>query len=1053
MKKTIKTLLCSVSVISVINLASAADKELKSAMLAVKDIIKFNPTKYPKGREYLKRLQAGDKSVIREALLANPVLDFDNILVLRRKKDDPAVPGAVYIQTDIKKNIFSEIIKLSNLRGDLKEEIIYSPKKSETISDMDVNYKNDKIMFTKVGSNNRWQIFEYDVENKKLQQLTSKEYQDFDSFDSCYLPDGNIIFMSTASFQGLPCEFGRKPIASMYKLNRTNNKVRQLTFDQDSDWNPTLLESGRVLYTRWEYSDQTHFFTRILMTMNPDGTDQKEYYGSNSYWPNSSYFAKPIPGNDNRFISVITGHHTNKPGRLVLFDIRKGRHEASGVVQAIPGRGETVIPEMKDKLYENRWPKFLNPQPLGTNSSDGAGKYFIVSGKMSPKSPWGIYLVDVFDNIIPISEGQKLFEPMLLTKKTKPSVIPNKVDLSSKTAVFFIADIYAGQGLPNIPRDTVKALRVFEYDFAYMQSGSFQSVGVECSWDVKRIIGTVPIEKDGSVMFVGPANTPIAVQPLDKNGEALQLMKSWMVGMPGENLTCIGCHESQNDTVSVRRTIASNNPPQKIQDWYGKPRGFSFKNEIQNEVLDKYCVSCHNKDSKRIPDFQSQEVVAIPEMEFNHVKLPKAYLNFHPYVRRPGPENDNHMDYPMEYSASTSELIRILKKGHHNVKMPQEAWERLYTWIDLNVPYNGSWKDAHRFAYSKWAGSKSLKEQNKQLNTYIKARDKYMKLFANRDVTKYDVSIEKKSTAKAIRPERLPRYNDDLKVAKLAAEKSADVLNYDIDGEHIEFIKVPAGEFIMGAKHETIQERPRAIVKISKPFFMATAEVSNALYAKFNKKHDSRYYPRLSHNQTDRGWPLNNPEQPVVRISYDEAVAFCQWLSMRIGKKVTIPTESQWEWAARSGSQTDMFYGSKKDDFSKYANLADYNLRWFGVPHGKPLAKEKLGDYRSWLPRIKSVDDNAQLSTKSKSYQPNAFGLYDMIGNVAEWTRSRYNDYPYQENDGRNNKLSDNEKQVSMVVRGGSWISRPKYATSSYRYGYKRYQKVFDVGIRLIIED
>ncbi|UDQ97173.1 SUMF1/EgtB/PvdO family nonheme iron enzyme [Lentisphaerota bacterium WC36G] len=1033
--------------------ATNNDKKIESAILAVKDIIKNNPKKYPNGQEYLKKLQIGDKTIIREALLANPILDFDEIIVIEREKDNPATPGAVYIQTDVPKDLKSNIIKLTNLRGKIKKQTIFSSEKNETISDIDINFENNKIMFTKVGSHNRWQIFEYNLVNNKLQQLTPKQYSDFDSFDSCYLPDGNIVFMSTASFQGLPCEFGRKPIASMYKLNRSTNCIRQLTFDQDSDWNPTVMESGRILYTRWEYSDVTHYFSRIIMTMNPDGTDQKGHYGSNSYWPNSTYFAKPIPGDDSQFIAVVTGHHTSREGRLVLFDTKKGRHETSGVIQAIPGRNKTIKNAKKDHLYKYLWPKFLNPQPLGTNHNDGAGKYFIVSGKLSAQSPWGIYLVDIFDNIIPITQGEFFFEPIPVNKKKKPYVIPNKVDLNSKTATFFINDIYAGQGLIDIPRDSVKSLRIFEYDFAYMHSGTAQAIGMECGWDVKRILGTVSVEKDGSAMFTGPANTPIAVQPLNKDGQALQLMKSWMVAMPGETLTCVGCHENQNETVKVKRSIASTKVPQQIRKWYGDVRGFSFKNEIQNTVLDKYCIACHNGKDRTIPDFKNQEFVKIPELAADNIKMPISYLNLHPFVRRPGTENDNHMDYPLEYNASTSELVRILKKGHHNVQLSNEAWDRLYTWIDLNVPYNGSWEEAHRYAFSNWAGSKSIKHQNEQMKKHLKARKKYAKLFANKTLDGYGKAIEHSSTAQAIKPIKLPYYNDNLKVVKLKIPKKLERLTFNVEGEKIEFVKLPTGKFIMGSKNETVQEYPRAIIEIKQPFFMATTEVSNALYAKFDKTHDSRYYPRLSANQEDRGWPLNKKEQPVVRVSFHEAMAFCNWLSEKIGRQVTIPTEAQWEWAARAGSQSDMFYGTKEDDFSQYANLADYNLRWFGVPHGKPHKKEKVSDYCSWLPRIKKVNDNFQLSAKPKSYNPNQFGLYDMIGNVAEWTRSKFLPYPYNDNDNRNTPLIAKNTQTSMVIRGGSWITRPKYATSSYRYGYKCYQKVFDVGIRLIIED
>ena len=73
-----------------------------------------------------------------------------------------------------------------------------------------------------------------------------------------------------------------------------------------------------------------------------------------------------------------------------------------------------------------------------------------------------------------------------------------------------------------------------------------ESVGQESSWDIKRILGTVPVEDDGSFWFQAPSNTPISIQPFDKDGQALALMRSWIVGMPGESISCNGCHEDLN---------------------------------------------------------------------------------------------------------------------------------------------------------------------------------------------------------------------------------------------------------------------------------------------------------------------------------------------------------------------------------------------------------------------------------------------------------------------------------------------------------------------------
>ena len=103
-----------------------------------------------------------------------------------------------------------------------------------------------------------------------------------DNYDACYLPDGRIIFDSTRCFHGVPCVGGSNTVANLCLMDADGSHVRQLCFDQDHDWYPTVLNDGRVLYTRWEYTDSPHYFTRLLFHMNPDGTDQMEYYGSNS---------------------------------------------------------------------------------------------------------------------------------------------------------------------------------------------------------------------------------------------------------------------------------------------------------------------------------------------------------------------------------------------------------------------------------------------------------------------------------------------------------------------------------------------------------------------------------------------------------------------------------------------------------------------------------------------------------------------------------------------------------------------------------------------------
>src|SRR3972149_7733321 len=124
--------------------------------------------------------------------------------------------------------------------------------------------------------------------------------------------------------------------------------VRQLCFEQDHDFNPTVLPSGRLLYLRWEYSDLPHANSRMMFSMNPDGTGQMEYYGSNSYWPNSIFGGRPVPGSPGKFVGIVAGHHgAHRGGGLVPFDVGRGRHEADGAVQRIPGYGRKVEPVVR----------------------------------------------------------------------------------------------------------------------------------------------------------------------------------------------------------------------------------------------------------------------------------------------------------------------------------------------------------------------------------------------------------------------------------------------------------------------------------------------------------------------------------------------------------------------------------------------------------------------------------------------------------------------------------------------------------------------------------
>jgi formylglycine-generating enzyme required for sulfatase activity len=1038
---------------------------------AVTDLVETYGDKYPRGKEYLARLAALQKAyeaaqpaaggagaaasgqraaapapaspeimkqwtdLQREALLANPLLAFGRLLLVKR-----AAVGKLGLPNNwlgncsiASRGYDNEIAVLSPIRPDGALKTLYKPEGSDFVGDIELHWDAGRLLFSKPGTLDRWQVFEIKTDGTGLRQVTPGDQPDVDNYDACYLPDGRIIFCSTACYLGVPCVGGSAPVGSLYLLDPARETIRQLTFDQDHSWCPTVLNNGRVLYTRWEYSDTPHYFSRLLFEMNPDGTSQFEYYGSNSYWPNSTFYARPVPGHPSKVAAIISGHHgVPRMGELVVFDPSQGRHEASGAVQRIPGYGKPVPPTIADGLVNSTWPKFLHPWPLSE-------KYFLVSCQMSAAAPWALYLVDIFDNMVLVREepGYALFEPTPLQARPTPPVIPDRVRPDTKTATVYLADVYQGKGLAGVPRGTVKKLRVYTDHFAYRGMGGHINIGIDGPWDAKRILGTVPVNEDGSALFRVPANMPIVVEPLDAQGRALQVMRSWYTAMPGEFASCVGCHEPMSAAPPSRLASATTREPCDIEPWYGPARPFGFEREVQ-PVLDKYCVSCHDGQARPgggapagrggpRPDFRAKAKVQDYKGKFT-----PAYEALHRYVRRPGPESDYHLRPPTEYLADTSELIQMLKKGHHGVALDAEGWDRLYTWIDMNVPCHGTWSEYRAIAANNHERRLVL---SKLYGGPEHDPEAYPAMPAVQ-VTPVAPAREPPPPAQTVRCPGWPFDGAEAQRRQAAAgpvSRAVDLGN----GVKLDLALVPAGEFVMGDPAGFNDERPAARVAITRPFWMGKFEIANEQYALFDPRHESGYISVYNKDQSTRGEIAGNPRQPVIRVTWNDAMAFCRWLSEKTGERFTLPTEAQWEYACRAGTATPLFYGACDADFSKFANLADQRVL--------NLCRR---DSPKWIPCVATVSDGSIVDDNVGKYTPNAWGLYDMHGNVCEWTRSAYRPYPYAAGDGRETPAGNEPR----AVRGGSWYDRPQRARSAFRLGFEPWRPVYNVGFRVVSE-
>ncbi len=1048
-------------------------KPWRALALAIDDLANTFGKDYPNAPAYRDRLTALEKSYLalpkadadsletqfdrlhREALAANPLLDFDRLLLIRRSAGRMGLPANWQSNACLPKTGYdNQLALLSPVSPDGKLTTLFQPDHGRFVGDVDLHFDADKMLLSMPAANGRWQVFEMNADGTGLRQLKLIEEPDVDNYDACYLPDGRILFTSTAPFVGVPCVFGSSHVTNMYLAER-DGSIRQLTVDQEHNWCPTVLGSGRVLYLRWEYVDLPHSNSRLLFHMNPDGTGQMEYYGSNSFFPNSFFYARPIPGHPTKVVGIATGHHGQaRMGRMLILDPALGRSEADGVVQEIPGYGKKVPAVIKDNLADGIFPRFLHPYPLSE-------KYFLVSAQPKADSPWGIYLVDVFDNFLLLCDepGYAMLEPIPLRKTPTPPIIADKVDTSRKDALIYMIDVYHGPGLAGIPRGTVKKLRVYTYQFSYRgMGGLLGSIGMDGPWDIRRVMGTVPVEPDGSTSFRVPANTPIAVQPLDEEGKSLQTMRSWFTAMPGETLSCVGCHDRQNTVTPNRRTLASRRTPSTIEPWYGPVRGFSFAREVQ-PVLDRYCVGCHNdaprpdgttlcdlRGEKHIDDWASNIAGNVGNRLPKSWRFSVSYAELHRFVRRPGIESNIRLLAPMEFHADSTELVQMLRKGHHGVKLDAEARDRLITWIDMNAPYHGTWGEIMGPGKVEHLARRARTMRNRYAGI-----DEDLEAIPQTSAGLIEPIIPDPPAAPPAETVRCDGWPFDANKARALQEQcDLEPLAVDLgEGVAMRLVPIPAGAFVMGSHTGHDDERPTSRVAVDRPFWIGQCEVTNAQFTRFDAEHDSQVEPMHGYQFGIHGYPANQPDQPVVRVSQSEATAFCRWLSAKTGRRFTLPTEAQWEYAARAGTATPMWFGDLDTDFSTLANLGDAKLSEFALDtFVKVRLVPKPNKYDDWVPKDARFNDGGFVSVAVGSYRPNPWGLHDVHGNVAEWTRSALRAYPYADDDGRNDPAATGRK----VVRGGSWYDRPKRCSSSFRLGYHAHQKVFNVGFRVVCE-
>jgi len=539
-------------------------------------------------------------------------------------------------------------------------------------------------------------LFETGANPKTLRRLTGGPYE---HLMPTYLPDGGIAFSSTRRKGYARCfggQFGTKwHVYTIHRMDSDGRNLTTLSFHDTNEWFPAVANDGRIIYSRWDYIDRDAVTHQNLWAMRPDGTAPMAVWGNATPKPHCTFQIQPIP-NSRKVVFTASAHHSITAGPIVVVDPSLGRDGQHALTRITP---EVPFPEAESRNIREY---YAAPWPLSE-------KYFLTAYSplplvwepgANPANALGLYLIDTFGNRELIYRDPEISStsPCPLAVRTRPPVITGGLpENPPPTGEMMMSDVY--RGLDGVKRGTIKQLRIVQILPKTTNLGDRPAVGLAREENARAILGTVPIESDGSARFILPARIPVLFQVLDSDGLAVQTMRSLTYLQPGERTSCVGCHEPLEAVAAIERTMAMQRKASQIDPGKLGGRTFSFMRVVQ-PVLDKLCVECHpgKKPKKNI------DLTGTPHRGFTrsywslcgdrnfwgagtNPRNAKAAL-----VPRFGGRNVVQMTPPGGiYGSPGSRLLKILRspKGHHKVKLSPDDIRRIAAWIDLNAIFYG----------------------------------------------------------------------------------------------------------------------------------------------------------------------------------------------------------------------------------------------------------------------------------------------------------------------------------------------------------------------------
>ncbi len=559
-------------------------------------------------------------------------------------------------------------------------------------------------------------LFEARLDGAPPKQLTDDPY--WGDFEPTYCANGDVVFASDRC--GRAAECGNITYdhtnPNLYIMSADGSNVRQWTDSKDIDRYPHSLDDGRIAYTHWEYQERHFMEVHAVWTARPDGTMSDTLFKHHMPAPCGLRDTRSIPGST-KLVSIATGHHTFAYGPVVVVDPSGGLNNAAGLRIVTPGvrpqEGSMAGTPVADGGVVDRGGLYQTPWALSEKcflASYSYARPHCTAPSGADCNGFGVYLIDSYGNRELIHRDPRLSctFPIPLRRRPRPPHVPGlQAEVPTEpeaAATCYVADVY--DGLEGVPRGTVKYLRISQHvgwpydrqrgqmDYIAGNAGSRQ-VDFQ-SWSPVRVIGTVPVEEDGSAHFRVPADTGVYFQALDERHMEIRRMRSVVSLKAGEVRGCTGCHESRAQTATSWASVPAamfREPDVPSPPSWGSEKLLGYEWLVQ-PILDRHCVECHGSEKPE------------GDIDLTSTRAADGLLQSFRTIfgRRPGKGesgpvlvscsnrfSNSAVSKPMEFGSHKSPLIRVLLDDplhRDEAKLSPREWIDLVTWVDANAPYH-----------------------------------------------------------------------------------------------------------------------------------------------------------------------------------------------------------------------------------------------------------------------------------------------------------------------------------------------------------------------------